>query len=872
MVIGVRKMAQLTPMMQQYMEIKQLHQDKILFFRLGDFYEMFFDDALTASKELEITLTGRDCGMEERAPMCGIPYHAAEGYITKLIAKNYKVAICEQVEDPSEAKGIVRREVIRIVTPGTVIESGMLDEKSNNYLMSVYTNDRAISIAYIDLSTGEFYCTHADTAEQANILSEINRINPSEAICSSENANDLLGGISSQINNSYFDLAECDRRLKRQFGAVSLEGLGIENHELIRAAGAVLIYLDEIQKVALSNINSIKHYSISSYMVLDMNTRRNLELVETLRGKTRKGALISVLDKTSTSMGSRRLRAWLEKPLLDPKEINDRLEGVEELYKDFLMREELKEYLRSIYDLERLGSRIALGSANARDLLAFRNSTVNLPHIKNLIHNCTSKLLRQVHESMDTLQDIYQLIDQSIQEEPPISLKEGGLIKKGNYEELDKLKEGALNGKQWIAELEMKEKETSGIKSLKVGFNRVFGYYIEVTKSNLALVPDYFIRKQTLANAERYITPELKELEDMVLGAEEKLIELEYQIFIDIRSKIAAHIKRIQQTAAQLSVLDCLSSLAEVAQKNNYCRPVVNAGHLIQIEGGRHPVVEVQSNEVKFVPNDTALDTEENRMLIITGPNMAGKSTYMRQVALITLMAQAGSFVPAAKAVIGTVDRIFTRVGASDDLASGQSTFMVEMSELANIINNATNRSLIVLDEIGRGTSTFDGLSIAWSVVEYITSKESIGAKTLFATHYHELTELEDKIEGIKNYCISVEEKGKDIVFLRKIIRGGANGSYGIHVARLAGIPEGILQRSEEILSNLEKAEQANHSKLYVKEKKKKHIAQDNEVNLFNFNQFSVIDELKNIDFNNMTPMEAFNKLYQLQNKAKEIK
>jgi DNA mismatch repair protein MutS len=862
----------LTPMMQQYLDIKQQHMDKIIFFRLGDFYEMFFDDALTASRELEITLTGRDCGMAERAPMCGIPHHAAENYISRLIAKNYKVAICEQVEDPAMAKGIVKREVVRIVTPGTITETTMLDEKSNNYLMSIFNTDKITSIAYIDLSTGEFYCTQADVAEKQNIISEISRINPSEAICNDEDGYSLLPKETSQLNASYFDLATCERRLKKQFGVTSLEGLGIDSEALVRSTGSIIIYLDEIQKVALNNINSIKNYSISSYMILDMNTRRNLELVETMRGKNRKGALISVMDKTSTSMGGRRLKAWIEKPLISPGEINERLDGVQELYNEFLLREEMKEYLKSIYDLERLGSRIALGNANARDLIAFKNSTENLPHIKNLINNCTSKIIKNTHEQMDTLQDIYELINKSINEEAPIALKEGNLIKKGNYPELDKLKEGSLNGKQWIAELEQKEKEKTGIKNLKVGYNRVFGYYIDITKSNYSQVPDYFIRKQTLANSERYITPELKELEEMVLGADEKLIELEYQIFIEIRGQIAEHILRIQKTASQLSTLDCLCSLAEVAQKNGYCRPNVNSEDKIIIKDGRHPVVEAQSNSIKFVPNDTDLDTDDDRMLIITGPNMAGKSTYMRQVALITLMAQIGSFVPAKEAVIGVVDRIFTRVGASDDLASGQSTFMVEMSELANIINNATKRSLIILDEIGRGTSTFDGLSIAWSVVEHISGKDCIGAKTLFATHYHELTELEDKIEGIKNYCISVEEKGKDIVFLRKIIRGGTNGSYGIHVARLAGIPENILQRSEEILITLEKTEETNHTNLYVKEKRKKQTHQANEVNLFNFGQFSLLEDIKGLDINNMTPMQAFNMLSELHKKAKDFK
>ncbi|MDD4504412.1 MAG: DNA mismatch repair protein MutS, partial [Clostridiaceae bacterium] len=790
-------MAQLTPMMQQYFEIKNQHKDKILFFRLGDFYEMFFEDAITASKELEITLTGRDCGQEERAPMCGIPYHSAENYIARLIEKNYKVAICEQVEDPALAKGLVRREIVKIITPGTVIESSMLDERNNNYLLSIYSDRKQLALSYVDLSTGEFYCTYADNEDANNIRNEINRINPSEIISNTE-LQDIKAVYSSYnlLDKKYYDKEDCTRRLKRQFAVSSLEGLGIDNESLLRSTGALLLYLDDIQKVSLGNINYIKSYSISNFMVLDQSTRRNLELSETIRGKSKKGALLSVIDRTSTAMGGRKLKSWLEKPLLSTTDINDRLDAVDELYNDFLKREEFKEYLKSMYDIERLASRIALGSANAKDLIAFRNSVRNLPYIKSMLSDCTSTLLKNTYDNLDVLEDLFQIIDKSINEDPPFVLKEGNLIKDGYLPELDEIRGASVNGKQWIAELEHQEKEKTGIKSLKVGFNKVFGYYIDVTKSNLSSVPDYFVRKQTLSNSERYITPELKRLEDMVLGAEEKLVELEYQTFIKIRNEIAGHIKRIQQTASFLSDLDCICSLAEVSQKYNYVRPIVNNEDRLIIENGRHPVVEAQNSELKFVPNDTLLDNDENRMLIITGPNMAGKSTYMRQVALITLMAQIGCFVPAAKAEIGVVDRIFTRVGASDDLASGQSTFMVEMSELANIINNATSKSLVILDEIGRGTSTFDGLSIAWSVVEFIADKEKLGSKTLFATHYHELTELEDKIEGVKNYCITVEEKGKDIVFLRKIARGGASGSYGIQVARLAGIPEPVLLRS----------------------------------------------------------------------------
>ncbi|HYF82905.1 MAG TPA: DNA mismatch repair protein MutS [Clostridia bacterium] len=865
-------MAQLTPMMQQYFEIKNQHKDKILFFRLGDFYEMFFEDALTASKELEITLTGRDCGQEEKAPMCGIPYHAAENYIARLIEKNYKVAICEQVEDPALAKGIVRREVIKIITPGTVIESSMLDERNNNYLLSLYSDSKHLALSYVDLSTGEFYCTYADNGDAANIRNEITRINPSEIISNLE-LSDIKAAYSAYnlLDKKYYDHEDCSRRLKRQFGVSSLEGLGIDSECLLRSTGAVLLYLDDIQKVRLDNINYIKSYSISNFMVLDQSTRRNLELSETIRGKSKKGALLSVIDRTSTAMGGRKLKGWLEKPLLSTTEINGRLDAVDELFNDFLKREEIKEYLKSMYDIERLASRIALGSANAKDLIAFRNSVRNLPHIKSMLSGCTSSLLKNTYDNLDILEDLYQIVDKSITEEPPFTLKEGNLIKDGYLPQLDEIRVGSVNGKQWIAELEQKEKEQSGIKSLKIGFNRVFGYYIDITKSNLSSVPEYFIRKQTLSNSERYITPELKKLEDMVLGAEEKLIELEYQTFIEIRSDIAGHIKRIQQTASFLSDLDCICSLAEVSQKYNYVRPIVNNEDVLIIEKGRHPVVEAQNSELKFVPNDTLLDNEENRMLIITGPNMAGKSTYMRQVALITLMAQIGCFVPAAKAEIGVVDRIFTRVGASDDLASGQSTFMVEMSELANIINNATSKSLVILDEIGRGTSTFDGLSIAWSVVEFITDKGKLGAKTLFATHYHELTELEDKIDGVKNYCVMVEEKGRDIVFLRKIARGGASGSYGIHVARLAGIPEPILERSSEILSILEKSEKNNQTDIYVRHKRKKPYINDNEPNLFNFAGFSIADELKLLDVANMTPIQALNKLMELQDKVKDL-
>lgn len=863
-------MAQLTPMMQQYFEIKNKHKDKILFFRLGDFYEMFFDDALVASKVLDITLTGRDCGQEERAPMCGIPYHAADSYIAKLIENNYKVAICEQIEDPALAKGLVKRDVIKIITPGTVTSSIMLDENINNYLMSIVILENFIGISYVDLSTGEYFCTVTDKSQYNLITAEINRINPSEVIINEkEKEFEHISENITQLGKNYYVISECVARLKRQFDVASVEGLGLENDALIKACGSLLLYLDEVEKGALININKIRFYNITNYMIMDQSTRKNLELCETIRGRNKKGALLSVIDKTSTSMGARKLRQWVEKPLLKPEEISKRLDSVEELFNNFLIREELKEYLKTIQDIERLGSRIALGSANARDLISFKNSITNLPYIKTLLINFESLELRRVSDNFDDLKDLYYLIDIAINEDPPYSLKEGNIIKSGYHNEIDKYKELSKNGKRWIIELEQKEKDSTGIKSLKVGYNKVFGYYIEVTKTNIDNVPKHYIRKQTLSNTERYITPELKELEDAVLHANEKLIELEYEIFTSVRDEISKHIKRIQNTAALVAQLDCLCSFAEIAQKNNYIKPEIGSFDSIEIRDGRHPVVECQHIQNGFIPNDTLLNCSDNRMLIITGPNMAGKSTYMRQTALIVLMAQIGSFVPASYAKIGVVDRIFTRVGASDDLASGQSTFMVEMTELANIINSATQKSLVVLDEIGRGTSTFDGLSIAWASVEYICDKKHLGCKTMFATHYHELTELENKLDGVKNYYIAVEEKGRDIVFLRKIKRGAISGSYGIHVARLAGLPEEVLERAFDILDILDKSDENRKLNITIKSKHKKNKLADNiEPNLLNYKQFNIIDEIKNADIHNMTPIQALNFIYELRKKA----
>ena len=865
-------MSQLTPMMKQYMEIKKQHMDKIVFFRLGDFYEMFFDDAIIASKVLEITLTGRDCGMDERAPMCGIPYHAADTYISKLIENNYKIAICEQVEDPALAKGIVKREVIKIITPGTVTSSIMLDDKKNNYLTSIYKSETYVGLCYVDLSTGEFNSTVIDNKRWNFVVDEINRLNPSEVLMNTDDQT-----ISSIYKNStildkrYYNLDECRQRLKIQFNVEAIEGLGLDTEAAIKASGSLLLYLDETQKNSLSNINRIKTYNITNYMILDKNTRRNLELSETIRDRSKKGSLLSILDKTNTSMGARLLRQWLEKPLLSVEEINNRLDAVEELYNKFLMREELKEYLKSVYDIERLGSRIALGTANAKDLISFKNSLANLPNIKIVLSNFNSFILDNLHRNLDDLTDLYDLIDKSINEEAPYSLKEGNLIKDGYNEDIDKCREASRNGKQWIIELEQKERQRTGIKSLKIGYNKIFGYYIEVTKANIDSVPEDYIRKQTLANAERYITPELKELEEIVLHSDEKLIDLEYEIFVAIRKEVAGHIRRIQDTAHAIAILDCLCSYAEISQNNGYVKPIIGDFDTIEIREGRHPVVEAQSMMSGFVPNDALMDCEYNRLLIITGPNMAGKSTYMRQIALIVLMAQIGCFVPASYAKIGIVDRIFTRIGASDDLASGQSTFMVEMTELANIINSATKKSLVVLDEIGRGTSTFDGLSIAWASIEYISDKSKLGCKTLFATHYHELTELENRIPGIKNYYIAVEEKGKDIIFLRKIKRGSISGSYGIHVARLAGIPEEILERAYEILEVIDIKEKNAKIKINARSNKKEKRNISEELNLFNYAIYELAEDIKNIDVNNITPIEALNKLNILKEKVKSF-
>ena len=802
---------ELTPMMKQYMQTKEEYKDCILFYRLGDFYEMFFDDALTASKELEITLTGKNCGLEERAPMCGIPYHAVDSYLNRLVSKGYKVAICEQVEDPKTAKGIVKREVIRVVTPGTNLDTQGLDETKNNYIMCiVYMADRyGLSVA--DVTTGEYLVTELDS--QTKLMDELYKFMPSEIVCneafymSGLDLDDLKNRLHMAIYSLeawYFDDALCRETLQEHFKVASLEGIGLSDYECgMIASGALLKYLEETQKNSLSHMSRLTRYATGNYMVLDSATRRNLELVETLREKQKRGSLLWVLDKTKTAMGARTLRKYVEQPLIDKESIVKRLDAVAELKDNAICREEIREYLNPVYDLERLVGKITYQSANPRDLIAFQSSLSMLPSVKCILKDMESDLLKEIYEELDPLEELCDLVGRAIQEEPPLAMKEGGIIKDGYNEEVDRLRKAKSEGKNWLADLETKEREKTGIKNLRIRYNKVFGYYLEVTNSFKDLVPDYYTRKQTLANAERYIIPELKELEDTILGAEDKLCALEYELYCEVRNTIAAELTRIQRTAKAVAKLDVIASLALVAERNNYVRPKINEKGVIDIRDGRHPVVEKMIPNDMFIANDTYLDDKKQRISIITGPNMAGKSTYMRQAALIVLMAQLGSFVPASSANIGLVDRIFTRVGASDDLASGQSTFMVEMNEVANILRNATSKSLLILDEIGRGTSTFDGLSIAWAVVEYISNSKLLGAKTLFATHYHELTELEGKISNVNNYCIAVKEKGDDIVFLRKIVKGGADKSYGIQVAKLAGVPDPVINRAKEIVEEL---------------------------------------------------------------------
>lgn len=878
-------MAEFTPMMQKYLETKQEYADCILFYRLGDFYEMFFEDALTVSKELEITLTGKDCGQEERAPMCGVPYHAVEGYLNRLVSKGYKVAICEQVEDPKLAKGLVKREVVRIVTPGTNIDVQALDESKNSYLMCITYMQAKIGISLADVTTGDFFLTEVDDLKK--LTDEIMKYQPKEIICndaflvSGMDTEDLKGRLGITVyalEPHFFDDDAAKKCLMKHFHVNTLTGLGIEDFPTgLLAAGALLLYLYDTQKTSLSHISHIYPYITSKYMLLDSSTRRNLELSETLREKQKRGSLLWVLDKTKTAMGGRTLRNYIEQPLIEKEDIEKRLDAVEELSKDSVSRDEIREYLNPIYDLERLLGRISYKTANPRDLIAFRNSLQMLPHIKTVLKSFEKELLVGIREEMDALEDICSLIETAVEEEPPVSVREGGIIKDGFDEDIDKLRSAKRDGKKWLAELENEDRERTGIKNLKIKYNKVFGYYFEVTNSYKNLVPEDYIRKQTLANAERYTTPRLKELEDTVLNAEDKLCTLEYDLFCQIRDAIAAEMERIQRTAKAVARLDVFASLSLVSERNGYVRPKLNEKGVIDIKDGRHPVVERMIEHDMFITNDTYLDNNNRLIAVITGPNMAGKSTYMRQTALIVLMAQTGCFVPARSANIGIVDRIFTRVGASDDLASGQSTFMVEMNEVANILRNATSKSLLILDEIGRGTSTFDGLSIAWAVIEHISNRKLLGAKTLFATHYHELTELEGKISNVNNYCIAVKEQGDDIVFLRKIIKGGADKSYGIQVAKLAGVPDVVIGRAKEIVEQLsdnditEKVQSiAVDTKGEGKTKKTEHF---DEVDMAQMSLFDtvkdedVLKELKEADISNMTPLDALNTLYRLQSK-----
>ncbi len=878
-------MAEVTPMMQQYLETKKQYPDCILFYRLGDFYEMFFDDALTVTKELDLTLTGKSCGLEERAPMCGVPYHAVEGYLSRLVSKGYKVAICEQMEDPKLAKGLVKREVTRIVTAGTNLNVASMEEGKNNFLMCISFLPGKTGLSVADVTTGDYYMTEVEDVRK--LLDEINKYGPSEIICndaflmSGVDTADLrqrLGIQISALEAHYFDEDLCRKCLQKHFHVNGLGGLGAEGFSNgIVAAGALLQYLYDTQKTDLSHFTHLYPYLTSRFMLLDASTRRNLELTETLREKQKRGSLLWVLDKTKTAMGARMLRSWIEQPLIDAAEMEQRLDAVEALCQAPMSREELREYLNPVYDMERLLGKVSYKTANPRDLLAFGASMSMLPPIKTVLKEFQAGQLLQIEEELDGLEDLCGLIGRAICDEPPVSVREGGIIREGFDETIDQLRRAKTEGKAWVAELENAERERTGIKNLRINYNKVFGYYLEVTNSYRNLVPEDYVRKQTLTNAERYSTPRLKELEDMILNAEDKLTALEYDRFCEVRDALAAQVERIQRTAKAIARLDVFCSLSLVAERNHYVRPSLNEKGVIDIKDGRHPVVERMIENDMFIANDTFLDNQKHAVAVITGPNMAGKSTYMRQTALIVLMAQIGSFVPASEANIGVVDRIFTRVGASDDLASGQSTFMVEMNEVANILRNATSRSLLVLDEIGRGTSTFDGLSIAWAVIEHISNRKLLGAKTLFATHYHELTELEGKISNVNNYCIAVKEQGDDIVFLRKIIKGGADKSYGIQVARLAGVPDMVIDRAREIVEQLsdnditEKVQSiAVNADGAVKKQKHYDEVDLEQISLFDtVKDEDVLEELKNVEISTMTPLDALNTLYRLQNKLK---
>ncbi len=906
----------LTPMMRQYFEIKENYKDCILFFRLGDFYEMFFEDAETAARELELVLTGRDCGLEKRAPMCGIPFHASNSYIGRLVAKGYKVAICEQVEDPKVAKGIVKRDVIKVITPGTYTDSSFVEETKNNYIMTIYADleRNRCSLAITDISTGDFLATEGEL-EKGVILDEISKFNPKEIILLDSLDQELIKDITlttpaliSRKPIEYFE-ENFEEVLNNQFGEKS-NSLSLM---IKKSSNALVKYILDTQKISLTNINDIEVYSLVDFMTIDLSSRRNLELTENLREKSKKGSLLWVLDKTETSMGSRMLRRWIEEPLVNKEKITLRLNAVEELFNDLSLNDSLKEALHDIYDIERILGKISNKNANAKDLIALKTSIGKIPNVKGIIENCTSSLLKNYHHNLDDLRDIYELLEKSIKEDPSLTLKDGDLIKDGFNSEIDELRLAKTNGKDWISSLENREREFTGIKSLKVGFNKVFGYYIEISKANYSSIPEgRYIRKQTLANAERFITPELKEIEEKLLGASEKLCSLEYDIFLDIRNEVENHIDRLKTTAKIIAELDCISNLAFVALENDFIKPEINEDGETKIENGRHPVVEKVIPKGEFIPNDTIINKDDNQLLIITGPNMAGKSTYMRQVAIITLMCQIGSFVPASKANISVVDKIFTRIGASDDLAGGKSTFMVEMWEVSNILKNATENSLVLLDEVGRGTSTYDGLSIAWSVIEYICKNKNLRCKTLFATHYHELTKLEGEIHGVRNYSVAVKEVDNNIIFLRKIIEGGADQSYGIEVAKLAGIPDEVINRAKEILEKLEMEsskdnldlalKEVNASKEEMKEASikasyevKETLVEEDKIEIkeeviskaseakthkeddqiqLDFSAIgkdNLIKELSEVDILSLNPMEAMNRLYALVKEAKNL-
>ncbi len=873
-------MAELTPMMKQYFETKKKYPDTILMFRLGDFYEMFFDDAVVASRELELVLTGRSCGQEERAPMCGVPFHSADSYMARLVAKGYKVAVCEQMEDPALAKGIVKREVTRVLTPGTVIETSMLNEGKNNFLAGVFYAGDTAGVCFVDVSTGAVNLTELSSSSVTDkIINEIGRFMPSEVVFNSAAASltkvfsfvaNKTDALAEELGDDYFDFDECSKIICEHFKKDSLSELELsQGSAAVPALGATLRYLTEVQKNDLENIAEISFYSDVNFMKLDVAALRNLEIVETLRSREKKGSLLWVLDKTKTPMGKRMIRSWLERPLVSVARITKRHNAVNELISQPVLRSGLAESLSGIHDLERLMTRISFGTASAKELRALSSAASKLPEIKDNTSTLKSALMCEVSNGIDDLDDIRTVIDAAIVDEPPFSVREGGMIRDGFHPELDSLRDIVHNGKDYIASIQEKEQERTGIKKLKIGYNRVFGYYIEVSNSYKELVPDEYIRKQTLANCERYITQELKDLEAKVLGAQDRIVKLEYEIFDDVRKKAAAELSRVQRTASAVATLDVICSFAQVAAENNYVCPQMSTEPVIRITEGRHPVVEKVLGGEPFVPNDTELDCEKNRCAIITGPNMAGKSTYMRQVALIAIMAQAGSFVPASGAEIGIVDSVFTRIGASDDLSAGQSTFMVEMSEVATILNNATSKSLIIFDEIGRGTSTFDGMSIARAVLEYAADKKKIGAKTLFATHYHELTELEGQIDGVKNYNIAVKKRGDDITFLRRIVRGSADGSYGIEVAKLAGVPKGVVERAKKVLREIE-----DSGIVVIKSKESdsyEDIQADSQVSFGDNSSAEIIEKLKVLDVNTLTPIEAMSVLYELTKEAKGI-